>query len=622
MNIFQYIKRDFKHLKSEFYTILITLMIINAVMTFLLFIGENFQFDLWNATSSNWLIQFMGNYLSLIIFMSFIFGFFIFFNIVSEMISSRKKEIGIIKTIGGIPKLIKSAILYEIILITVIGVFLGVFIGYISYQIFYFYIRTRYLITNITPTLALVVIILSFILSSWIINGIQVNSIYGKSINKLITDETEIEEKLIVPKKAKKTKFRFGMPYYFAKKNIKRYKSKSERLFLNILLCTILLSVSLTGSFLFQQTIINNQKIANGENMVVIGHKDMVFQYTSRMILYNIHLKSNLNYTSEIYKINSSVLSEFESIPYVLTDPRFIIEYTVQEIPYMQGYNPIGQSRIMNSFIIGAHPERFIPNMYLSNQIPFRIALLFSGPLFVISSDWLAHNLVDDAQLQNIYIYVPSGTNNFPIYKIMGICSDPINGGNLIYLNINYLRNISKYNSQNLLIMKYFHLGSLIEIANKIRELNGLGYDFIMLGTDWYLNNNISYTYILWLPFLIFPLSLFFIIIFILSSYLTSSIKRQIHDYKILKVLGFKSSTLKKTIYLQAISEIWLPSAIGIVVGTSIVFYLLYTQIVSYLLLFSMAIGNFLFMFFIAFLSILPAFKIIKQNALNTLVNY
>ncbi len=594
----------------------------NAVIAFLLFVGENFEFDFLNLTTTNWLIQFMDSYFFLIVVFSFCIGFFIFFNIFSGMISSRKKEIGMIKAIGGIPELIRSVLLWEIVLISITGIFLGIISGFMGYEIFYFFMKTQYFITNNFPVWTLLLQIFLFLFLAWLFGGIQVGFTYGQRVAKLMTDELELERNIFKPKKIRPQKFRFGLAYHFAKNNVKRRRVKSNRFFLNFILGNLLLSVALMGSFVFEQTVIDNQKLACGENMVVVGHKDLVFQYTSRMVLYDLHLGTFMNYTQDKYRINSSVLSEFESIPFILTDPRLITEYVVQEVPYVEGYNQIGDTRMLSTFVIGARPERFIPNTQLIKGDPFRLALYFSGPYFVIVGDWLERNLFDDSSVQYLLIHgakeiIP---NSVPMYKILGTCVDPFNGGNVIYMNIDHLQDLTGFDDYNLLLIRYFHPGSLIEIMNKINQLNAFGNEYIMLGTDSFLNNNISYTRSFWLPFLILPFILFGMIFFNLLSHVNNSIKQQMPDFGILRVLGAKSSTIKKVIFFQSLQEIILPSALGIFMGASITFYLLYTHIFSFFLLFSIAIGLFLSMFLIAFISMFPAHNIIKKKALASII--
>ncbi|MFX0137337.1 MAG: FtsX-like permease family protein [Candidatus Hodarchaeota archaeon] len=618
MNLTQYVKRDFKYRKSEIKAALITLIIVNGLITFLLTLGENFEYDLLNMTSSNWVFQFVASYNFIIIVMSFISGFFIFFNIFSGMIVSRRKEIGIIKAVGGIPETIKSVLLWEILIVAIFGVFLGTIFGILGYEIFYFFMKSKYYISNNFPIWGIVIQFILYIFLSWLFGGLQIIFTYGKSVSTLLSDEIELEQKLIKPKKSKPRRFRFGLAYNFATRNIKRQRKKSDRLFLNILMGMILISVTLMGSILFKQTVIDNQKAAYGENMVVVGHKDVVFQYTGRMVLYQMHFRSSLNYTRNSYLLSETNISDFESIPYILIDPRLVMEYVVQEVPHIVGYDQIGQARIVSSFIIGAHPERFIPNTNLIKGNPFRLVLYLSGPYFIISGDWLESNLFDDSSVEHLFIHGAEGgpPNFIPMYKVLGICSDPINGGNVLYMNINHLQEISNTLEHNLLLIKYFHPGSIIEIADKLQNF---GDDYIMLGTDWFLNNNLSYTHIFWIPFLIFPFILFGIILFNLISHLNTSIKSQMHDFGILKALGAKSSTIKKTIFIQSLIEILLPSALGVVIGAFITLYLIYTQVFSFILLFLMAIGIFLSSFLIALISTYPAFKITKQRALKTL---
>ncbi|MFX1452214.1 MAG: FtsX-like permease family protein [Promethearchaeota archaeon] len=608
----QYIKRDFKYRKSEIKAALITLIIINALITFLLTLGENFEYDLFSINASNWLFQFIASYIFLIIVMSFISGFFIFFNIFSGMIISRQKEIGVIKAIGGIPETIKSVLLWEIIIIAIVGVSLGIICGILGYEIFYFFMKFRYFITNDVPIWGILAQFILYLFLSWLFGGLQVIFTYGKSVAKLLSDEIEHEQRLTKPKKVKSGRFKLGIAYNFAVKNIKRQRKKSDRLFLNILMGTILISVTLMGSILFEQTVIDNQKAAYGENIVIVGHKDIVFQYTSRMVLYQMHLRSSLNYTKSKYLLNSTIVSNFSSIPYILVDPRLVMEYVVQEVPHIVGYDQIGQTRIVSSFIIGAHPEKFIPNTNLIKKDPFRLVLAFSGPYFIISGDWLESNLFDDSNVEHLIIHGPEGgpPNFIPIYKVLGICSDPINGGNVLYMNIDHLQEISNVSDHNLLLIKYFHPGSIIKIAKKLQELDN---EYIMLGTDWFLNNNLSYTHIFWIPFLIFPFILFGIVFFNLISHLKSSVERQRRDFGILKALGARSSLIKRTIFFQSIIEILLSSALGVFIGGIIIFYLIYTQVFSFLLFLLIAIGIFLSSFLIALISTSVAFKIVKK---------
>lgn len=620
MNISQYIRRDFKYRKSEIRAALIAMIIINALISFLLILGENFEINFINVSSSSWLFQFIANYLVLILILSFIIGFFIFYNIFTGMIVNRQKEIGTIKAIGGDPAYIKSVLLWEIIFITLIGVFLGIFFGILGYEIFYFIVQYTYFINFNIPVWSLFFQFLLYLFLSWFFGGLQITLTYRKSVATLLSDEIELEERYSRPQKTKTRKIRFGLAYKFASKSYQRHRKSSNRLFINMMLGMFLISISLMGSILFEFSTLNYQKNAMDEHILIVGQKDMVFQYCSRLVLYQMHVRSFLNYSQDNYLLNSSIISDFESIPCVLVDPRLIFEFIVQEVPYVEGYTQIGQSRILSSFIIGAHPEKFIPDIPLVNGIPFRAALFLSGPIFVISGDWLAKNLLYDSNKENLIIQVPNQKipNFVPIYRVLGICSDPLNGGNILYMNINHLQNLTGVNAHNLLLIKIFFPTSILDIANKLQTL---GPDYIMLGTDWFLNNNLNYTQFIWIPFLILPFLFYFIILFNLIASLNSSIERQLHDFGMLRVLGAKSSTIKKTIFIRSFFEILLPSSLGIFMGAMVTIYLIYTYVFSFLTLLLIAIGIFLTIFPLALVSTYPAFKIAKQSDLKSLIH-
>jgi len=496
----------------------------------------------------------------------FVVGAVIMSFMVFVMMSQKVRDIGLMKATGCPNDLIFGYFMTQLLVVTLIGCFLGVILGILAdfastnlLSNFGFQITQK----PINFWLVLIVFALFFALAL----------IFGA---KPILDTTKVQPaKALSPSYyfgvSKESGFRVtsksGLTAKIALRSLFRHKSATIRIIICLSAVFLLATVGIAGGIIADQTTKSWIEKAVGRDVVLIAHEDMCNQY--RLLLskfYEANESSSINYTDERYLISDGILEQLSSMSNISgVDPRLVLEMRVEELV---GYVPVsgtteiievGDSHKGNSLVVGVEPEKVLNECFLD------------GEFLKENRSWEA--VIGDSLAQNMFSVPLSQRIGLPGKKledfvIVGVCLDPINNGNVTYVPLENLQNITGVIKPNIVMVKTDPSVDHTAVLNSIRtEIKTLNPKFEVLDLNVILDKNLSFLGYIWSTIMFLPLISLFAASLCLIAYVMLTITEQRQEFGVLRALGANPKTIVKIVSGQSLVVLLSSCAVGIAFG-------------------------------------------------------
>jgi ABC-type lipoprotein release transport system permease subunit len=488
------------------------------------------------------------------------------------MISQRVRDIGLMKAAGCPNSLIVGYFKTELLIVTFSGCFLGVVLGvladFASTSVFNS-LGFQFSQEPINLWLVLLVFVVFFILASLV----------GA---KPIYDTAKVEPaKAISPTfyygLGKEPGFRVisksGFTMKIAWRNLFRYKSATIRIALCLTIVFVLVTVAVAGGIIADQTTKNWVERAIGKDVVLIAHREMGAQY--RLLLSEFYEQKEIpqfNYTDEKYLVPEELLNQLMSIPDVRIDPRLVTEAHIREIP---GYTidpvtgdpvPVGSNREGVSMVVGVDPEKVVNDWFLD------------GEFLKSSQEWKA--VIGDTIAQRMFSKpLDEGLLFNGNFDIVGICIDPIANGNVTYLPLKILQQVTNISRPNIIMVKISPSANHAEALSRIRaSVSAVNSEFEVFELNEILDKSISFLGYLWSTVMLLPLFSLVTAALCLVGYVMLAINEQRQEFGVLRAVGAKPNTVVKIISGQSLMVLLLSYAAGIAVGIILTLLILVPQ--------------------------------------------
>lgn len=376
-----------------------------------------------------------------------------------------------------------------------------------------------------------------------------------------------------------------------------------------IICLSIILSaatIAAAGTAIASHTTQNYFRRGVGENVIVIGHIDIVDQYAFFLDRPSqTQEKTTIDYLDSKYIIPDPTISELSNIAGVTkVDARLFLEASVSERPKIQvveqQYVVIGDERFANAVVFGLDSEQAVNEWFISGR-----TLNSEDQYSVILGDSLASNILSSPFEQSITVF----GNDF---NVVGVSLDPLNLGFVAYLPIGTLSSTLNQTSRNFLLLK-IDPAMRLHILGEIHEkLDGTTMQFIELNP--HIERFSSFLQSIWSSFTI--LSLFFLATaaLCLFMHMTLRIIEQESEYGIIRALGAKPRKALTIILMQAIFITLISGTTGISIGLLVSFVFLIPQpVISTSGIVIMIAWPLLTVGFLCVSSFYPALKIAKK---------
>jgi ABC-type antimicrobial peptide transport system permease subunit len=502
----------------------------------------------------------------------FVVGAVIMSFLVFVMMSQRVRDIGLMKAAGCPNDLIFGYFMTELLVVTLVGCFLGVILGIFAdfastslVSSFGFQISQK----PINFWLVLLVFGLFFALAL----------IFGA---KPILDTTKVK-----PAKALSPSYHFGvskepgfrvtsksgLTMKIALRSLFRHKSATIRIIICLSAVFLLATVGIAGGIIADQTTKSWIEKAVGRDIVLIAHQDMCNRY--KLLLskfYETKATPLVNYTDERFLISQEILDRLSSMSNISgIDPRLVLEMHVGEIEGYEivsgtadTYITVGDSREGNSLVIGVEPEKVLSESFLDGEF-----LKENRSREAVIGDSLAQGMFSVPLSQKISL---RGKD----FDIVGVCLDPINNGNVTYVPIKDLQNITGVSKPNIVIGKINPSADRTEVLNYIRtEVKKLNSEFEAFDLNEVLDKNLSFLGYIWSTIMFLPLISLFAASLCLIAYVMLTITEQRQEFGVLRALGANPKTIVKIVSGQSLVVLLSSCAAGIAFGIIITLLIL-----------------------------------------------
>ena len=406
-----------------------------------------------------------------------------------------------------------------------------------------------------------------------------------------------------------------GVSLKIAVRTLVRRKSATIRIVLCLSIVFLLITVAIGGGLIAEDTTRSWVEKAVGTNVFLVARPDMVNQYKLLLSEFYEGQKISLfNYTDEKYLIPSSIENQLRSISGIIgLDARLILEEPVREIPGIilgtstAETKSVGDNRQGESLVEGIDPGTVQSDWALNGRF-----LLENQTGEAVVGDTIGQKLFSEPLIQEIRISNES-------FSIVGVCFDPINNGNVTYVPLQALQNMSGISGTNVLIVKLDSSANKTETLDRLNETVG-SEGFQVYDLDEAVNKSVGFLSFLWSTVMFLPLLSLVTASLSLLGYFMLTINEQRQEFGILRALGAKPRTVLAIVSVQSLIVLFGSYAVGIALGIITTLLILVQQplVTSYTVI---EIAGWLLLALIVTFgsSVYPALRFAKKPLLETI---
>jgi ABC-type antimicrobial peptide transport system permease subunit len=485
--------------------------------------------------------------------------------------SQRIRDIGLMKAAGCPNDLIFGYFMNELLIVTFIGCFLGVVLGVLA----------DFALTNILNNLGfqipqkpinfwlvLLVFATSFILAL----------IFGA---KPILDTTKIEPArafspayyLGVSAESKfRTVSKHGLTVKIALRSLFRRKPATIRILLCLTTVFLLVTVAVAGGIIADQTTKSWVERAVGKDIILIAHNEMCSQYTLLLSkFYENKEIATFNYTDAKYLIPEELLNRLSSISDDISiEQRLITLAHIKEVP---GYifnsetgatTSVGDDREGLSLIVGIEPGKTFGKWFLDGEF-----LAEEQSWKAVVGDSIANKMFTMPLNQSLRLFGR-------YFDVVGVCLDPINNGNVTYVPLKGLQNVTNVSKPNILMVKVKSSADRAAILNEIKvNVDAVGSEFEVLELNEVLDKNNAFLSYIWSTIMLLPFFSLASASLCFMGYVMLAITEQRQEFGVLRALGAEPKTILKIVAIQNLVVLLSSYACGVAFGTIITLLIL-----------------------------------------------
>ena len=525
------------------------------------------------------------------------------------IIQHRKRDMGVMKAVGAMPKKIYSFYITEILILVLITYIIGWILGFSIYIVAMIVLESVFEIVQLRPVfmlplfLGLILLFITFIVQGWYIRKIGMSA-YGTTKNGRFGNivETRFSESFgrFMRKKS--------LHLQLAAKNLMRKKREVREQLLTLSFGSFIIFTGLLGVLTLNTTFASYVEKGEGVNILCIGassvSSSMQHGYekfhdpdsqnpisaegynissllraennltafsnnlSSMLPTYlsdNLVWESRLLYFAEVkeemsIKILEDELDEFGNNRYLTIGQGNRTEYA-----FIQGITtvtkPFGASSVMQTW-------NHEGNLYMQENMAW-IGDTLSASIF---EDALQQSLTFSdnhivGENENITTNIISPSK----YKIETLLIDPFNNGRSVYLPLKeFQHNLNLTDYTNLIMLDYTYalneldggVQELITLLKGYLEVNATNIDVVDL-TPIFAENVAAFTpYLSFL--LIFSAIIIIFIMYSIAHYQLTKLEEDKRDLSILKVIGFSKKDLHKSIFYENIFLMLVGTLIGL----------------------------------------------------------
>ncbi|MHA1804312.1 MAG: FtsX-like permease family protein [Promethearchaeota archaeon] len=474
--------------------------------------------------------------------------------IITSFLAYKKRDIAIMRAIGGVPNNLYGFFMKEIFLLFLIGYIMGFFLGIFFTLIFFIWGSIITGSFNLSfDFLHNLIFFFIYMVSVFLIAGKKLKKIGNEPLTKNFSSDLPLSLNVTAKLKfllnflsALSLKFKISII------NVLRKKKEYQRNFLFFsLIFSLLFTLGLNILIIRESSHqwINN---AQGTNVLIIGHEDVLYHYSLMYEMFSdprIFIdENNIDFLNEDYIFSRNQIQALENIKGILSIEDRLISFC--EVKELKGlivddngeYMTIGENRQGIIPIIGIEQDSLIKNSEIEGK--------WGENDYMVIGDGLASNFFEYPLNQSIYV-----KSLQEIFHISGVIIDSFYNGHVGYISLKEYQEHLKLRQDlvNLVLLSCDPIswGDDFDLLRSIITKN-LGEEFTFLSLDFAFKKNHDFLDSL----AVYPFFLFFFIslnVFLsIYNYQRGALQGNLKDFILIKMLGAKMKTLKQILFLES----------------------------------------------------------------------
>ena len=566
------------------------------------------------------------DFTTLVVILMLILAFVVVIIVTITLIITKKRDIAIMKALGSIPQRLYGFYLTEVYVVFLIGFVIGALIGFISYVIFFFIASILGVLVTFqldffyTPILFILCLV-----GIYIFPGVMLRKLGTQNTIKLFSRDIpynyDASKKLsTIPKWLSLIGYNFKISVL----NTLRRRGEFKRYLIVFTIISLIIFTLGLGSTVLKNSSQEWIKKSQGTNIVAIGHKDVLQNYTKMYDMFSnpdiLVTQNDIDFLNPDYLFNLSKVEELTNYSEIeKIDQRLINFFNVTELDgfhYLEdgGSFAIGQDRQAIIPIIGFNASEIIQDFEIEGEY-----FDSEDSVYMMIGDGLSYNLFDYPLDQSMRIE-ELGTGH--PFHISAVVIDSFYSGFAGYVDLGVMQGDLNFNSNeiNLLLIKVqsSEYGNIIGEIELIIQGN-LGENFSFVNLNQTFENNYSYLEILTFYPSLLIIMMAIISIFALYNYQKGNVLEKAKDFLIMRAVGAKYRSIKKILFLEAfymiIPSLLLSMGAGMIINSLVLFERVYLPNISL----PFIIIGLLFIAFLAFnyISLFPILSKIKKFSIK-----
>jgi ABC-type antimicrobial peptide transport system permease subunit len=353
-----------------------------------------------------------------------------------------------------------------------------------------------------------------------------------------------------------------------ASRSLFRRQSATVRIVVFLSVVFLLLTVSIAGSIIANDTTTTRVENAVGKDTLLVAHKDMGNQYLSLLSKFSgAKEKADFNYLDPNFAIHDAALQQLNTISGIANfEKRLVCEEHIQELMNFTFSDsatiPVGDNREVDSLVVGVEPEKVLSEWFIDGRF-----LKNGSSSEAVVGDSLAAVAFEMPLLQSLRMQNTT-------LNVVGVCLDPVNNGIVAYVPLEMLENLNNVSDPNVVLVQLDSSVNQETVIMRLQErLAGVNSDLAVFELNETLEKNVGFLGAIWSVIMFLPLFSLIAATLCLIGYLVLAINEQRREFAVLRAMGAKPKTVVAMLAVQSL--IVLLSSFGVEISFGVIITLM-----------------------------------------------
>jgi ABC-type antimicrobial peptide transport system permease subunit len=566
--------KDLLRRKLQTNLALISLTTCVGSTVFLLLFAEQLGFGINSAAENTLTVGYSRIFSSFLLFVGilvFAVGAVIVSFIAFLLMAQRTRDFGLIKAAGCPNGLVFSYFFTELLIVLFVGCALGVALGFLTdYAVINlgaFQAYPKVLNFWYAPLVFVAFFVFGLIFGlKPLLNASRLSPIAALSTVKYFG---------LIEGKRFKALSKSRLTLNIAARSLFRRQSATVRIVFFLSIVFILLTVSITGSIIANDTTTARVEEAAGKDLLLVAHKDIGKQYIALLSKFSggretadfnyLDPNSVIPYAALQQLNNISGIENFETRLICKGHMRELMNFTID--PDTQATIPVGNNRETDSLIVGVRPEKVLSSWFIEGRF-----LRGDNSFEAVIGDSVAAVMFETPLSQSFVMQNAT-------FNVVGLCLDPMNNGFVTFVSLEKLESLNVVSGPNVVLAQLessFDRSSVIaQMQNRLASVNS---DLMVFELNTTLKNNVGFLGAIWSVVMLLPLFTLIAATLCLIAYMVLAISEQHYEFAVLRAMGAKPKTVLNILAVQSLIALFSSFAVGISLGVIITLMILITQ--------------------------------------------